>query len=221
MARRDDRPTPDASELFWDLDEPLEPVEAAGGGRVFQDSLAAEEEAGHAWQAFFAEPTDHGHRGSDGRGDFEPHGGDRFRWGRETAFSPDGERDFRVYGEHHGREGEGHGDRRRPYRGATGDEGERLPQVGPHTGRGPRSYRRSDERIRDELYRRLTAESWLDASDVELAVSDGEVTLTGSVDSRRSRRLAEDIAAAVPGVKEVTNRLRAGEGPRRAAASDH
>ena len=40
----------------------------------------------------------------------------------------------------------------------------------------------------------------------------GEVTLTGSVESRHAKRLAEDIAESVSGVTHVENRLRVNRG---------
>jgi osmotically-inducible protein OsmY len=85
-------------------------------------------------------------------------------------------------------------------------EGWRVP--GPHTGRGPRGYQRSDERIREEVNDRLTAHGLIDATDVECRVQSGEVTLTGFVDSRAAKRAAEDIAEDVAGVREVHNQLR-------------
>ena len=72
--------------------------------------------------------------------------------------------------------------------------GNRERGDGLYRGRGPKNYRRPDERIREEINDRLTDNDWLDASDVEVAVVAGEVTLSGSVDSRYSKRLAEDIA---------------------------
>jgi hypothetical protein len=39
-----------------------------------------------------------------------------------------------------------------------------------------------------------------------------EVTLTGAVEDRRGKRLAEDIAESVPGVNEVHNQLRPRKG---------
>lgn len=219
MPAPDDRPQPATEDLFWELGEPLPPTEAAGGGRVHRDSLAAEDEAGHAWQTFFAEPIGEGYGGSEGSGDFEPYGGERWSWGRETL-SPGGERGFRVYGELYGHAQEGHGHRRRPYYAGASNADDRLPRMGPYTGRGPRNYRRSDERIKEELFRRLTAESWLDASDIEIEVAEGEVSLRGAVDTRRSRRLAEEIAAAVPGVREVHNRIDSADRPRGRRSSD-
>ena len=40
-----------------------------------------------------------------------------------------------------------------------------------------------------------------------MSVRDGDVTLEGDVEDRAARRLAEDIAAVVPGVRDVFNRL--------------
>ncbi len=77
-----------------------------------------------------------------------------------------------------------------------------------HRGRGPRGYTRSNERITEDVNDRLTDNPILDASDIEVVTADGEVTLSGSVDSRYSKRLAEDIAHDVSGVRDVQNNLR-------------
>ncbi len=78
---------------------------------------------------------------------------------------------------------------------------------GPHTGKGPRSFQRSDEMIRDDINNRLTQHGHIDASDINVTVKNGEVTLTGTVEDRQSKRLAEDIAESVTGVKDVHNQL--------------
>ncbi|MEK0084342.1 BON domain-containing protein [Benzoatithermus flavus] len=75
-------------------------------------------------------------------------------------------------------------------------------------GRGPKGYRRSDERIREDVSDWLTDDAWIDASDIEVRVENGEVTLDGTVNSRRARRRAEDIAESVSGVSYVQNNLR-------------
>jgi len=75
-------------------------------------------------------------------------------------------------------------------------------------GRGPKNYRRSDERIKEDINDRLSDDHFLDASDVEVTVSNTEVTLTGSVNSRTDKRRAEDIAEEVSGVTNVENRIR-------------
>lgn len=75
-------------------------------------------------------------------------------------------------------------------------------------GRGPKGYRRSDERIQEDVNDRLTEHAYLDASDIEVSVKDCEVTLTGKVYDRTDKRLAEDVAESVSGVKNVQNNLR-------------
>ncbi|HEY8461362.1 MAG TPA: BON domain-containing protein [Blastocatellia bacterium] len=85
-----------------------------------------------------------------------------------------------------------------------------LMRVGTYAGRGPRGYRRSDERIREDINDRLTDDWYIDASDIEVTVNNGMVTLTGRVDSRREKRRAEDIAESVSGVTDVSNQLRIG-----------
>lgn len=93
------------------------------------------------------------------------------------------------------------------------DDAERRREMdarreGRHRGRGPRGYTRSDERIREDVSDRLGDDPMLDASDIEVSVSNGEVTLSGHVDSRWAKRRAEDIAEDVSGVTHVQNNLR-------------
>jgi hypothetical protein len=77
-----------------------------------------------------------------------------------------------------------------------------------HRGRGPKGYTRSDDRIREDVCERLTHDAYVDASDIEITVSDREVTLSGFVDSREAKRRAEDIADHVSGVAHVQNNIR-------------
>ena len=56
---------------------------------------------------------------------------------------------------------------------------------GIHRGRGPKGYTRSDDRIREDVNDRLSDDPFIDASEVEVSVSSCEVTLSGTVDSRR------------------------------------
>jgi len=81
------------------------------------------------------------------------------------------------------------------------------PQGNPFVGKGPKGYVRSDERIREEICERLS-EGYLDASEIEVVVREGEVTLTGMVTDRQTKRLAEEIADAAHGVKDIENRLK-------------
>ncbi len=77
-----------------------------------------------------------------------------------------------------------------------------------YRGRGPKGYKRSDQRIQEDVNDRLADDPYLDASDVEVTVSAAEVTLSGSVDSRRARRRAEDLVEQVSGVSYVQNNIR-------------
>ena len=79
---------------------------------------------------------------------------------------------------------------------------------GEYRGKGPRNYSRSDERIKEDINDRLSDDPFVDASDIDVTVSNGEVSLTGTVDHRSTKRRAEDLAEAVSGVKNVENRLR-------------
>ena len=79
---------------------------------------------------------------------------------------------------------------------------------GRYRGIGPKGYVRSDDRIREAVSDELMDDSWLDASQIEVAVQDGEVTLSGTVEDRDAKRLAEDIAEHASGVKHVQNNLR-------------
>jgi osmotically-inducible protein OsmY len=74
-------------------------------------------------------------------------------------------------------------------------------------GRGPRGYRRSDERIREDVCDVLTEAADVDASDIDVAVSDGVVTLGGAVVDRPSRTRAETLVGMIAGVSGVQNRI--------------
>ena len=61
-----------------------------------------------------------------------------------------------------------------------------------------------DERICKKVTDRMVDDTDLDASDIEVGVDDGAVTLSGSVDSLWDKRRAEDIAKSVYGVRAST-----------------
>jgi hypothetical protein len=78
-----------------------------------------------------------------------------------------------------------------------------------YRGRGPRNYQRSIERILDDVVEALTGEPELDATDIDVLVSEErDVTLMGEVSYKADKRLAEDLAADVRGVKDVHNQIR-------------
>jgi hypothetical protein len=84
---------------------------------------------------------------------------------------------------------------------------------GPHAGRGPRGYQRSGQRIEEDVCERLSQHGQLDASDIQVKVENGEVTLTGTVGSRQEKRMAEDALDTVPGIRDVHNQLRVQQDP--------
>ncbi|MEI7035316.1 BON domain-containing protein [Fulvimonas yonginensis] len=88
------------------------------------------------------------------------------------------------------------------------DEGDQRNQF---RGTRPRGYERSDERLRELVCERLT-DADIDASDIEVKVNQGVVTLEGSVRARWMKHQAEDIVDDCGGVKDIQNRLRVGTG---------
>lgn len=125
--------------------------------------------------------------------------------------------DDRGYGDRHrNRERQGRGQDRSFWDKASDevqswmgdDDAQRRRDMDHHRGRGPKGYSRSDDRINEDVHDRLTDDWILDASNIEVAVSGGEVTLSGTVDSRQDKRRAEDIVDDISGVKHVQNNLR-------------
>jgi osmotically-inducible protein OsmY len=74
-------------------------------------------------------------------------------------------------------------------------------------GRGPKGYKRSDDRIKEDLSERIEDQG-IDASEVEVQVSNGEVILSGTVHERQVRFQLEHLADQISGVKDVTNNIR-------------
>jgi hypothetical protein len=87
----------------------------------------------------------------------------------------------------------------------------RIPR-GRFTGRGPKGYQRSDERIREDVNEELWQSGEIDASEIMVQVTNGVVTLDGDVETREQKSLAEDIAEIAPGVREVHNNLHVKKG---------
>jgi len=100
------------------------------------------------------------------------------------------------------------------YIGDQGQSSRSLSQSRQHNfaGRGPRNYKRSDERIREDLNERLTRHPDLDATDIDVRVANCQVSLMGVVEDRHAKRLAEDIAEDVWGVDDVRNELKVRHG---------
>ena len=74
--------------------------------------------------------------------------------------------------------------------------------------RGPKGYRRADNRLLDDIAERLMYRDDIDSSDISVEVSNSKVTLAGTVPERWMRYAVDDIAESVMGVEEVENRVR-------------
>lgn len=146
-----------------------------------------------------------GHRGqgsggdyrSQGRSGYSGYGGDDEVYG----YSQRGNNRSSAYG---GSTGGGAGYDRDRYDESMGGG----QQEQSHRGKGPKNYTRSDDRIKEDVCDHLSDEGSLDASEIEVEVSEREVTLSGTVDSRQAKRRAEDCAEDVSGVRHVQNNLR-------------
>ena len=161
-----------------------------------------------------------GYEGREGRfenrGHENPGYGDQGSWGQPYADEfrsqnwgrPSGRQDFggrenffanqdypREYGS-------------RQFRGGMSLQDQPWRQRGQFTGKGPRGYQRSDQRIQEEVNDRLTDHPEIDATEIEIKVVNGEVTLGGTVNERYQKRLAEDVVENIGGVKQVHNQMR-------------
>jgi hypothetical protein len=161
-----------------------------------------------------------GERGWGGRGDEEVDRG----WARQWGYVDRGDARGRRGVEERFARGREAGDRYDEPRAGWGDPSAWGPErsgrwyererggVGPHAGRGPRGYQRSDERIREDVCDALCDHGYIDASDMEVTVANGEVTLIGHVRERSEKRMAEDAVEQISGVREVHNQLRMSPG---------
>jgi len=77
-----------------------------------------------------------------------------------------------------------------------------------HRGKGPKGYRPSDDRLRERICERLTDDPFIDATDVDVSVANGEATLAGEVDSRRMKFAVEELVSGIHGIASVDNKIR-------------
>jgi osmotically-inducible protein OsmY len=102
-----------------------------------------------------------------------------------------------------GKQREGPSDRREPTWGQ-----EHVDQRVSGDRRIAQRRRLPDEALTRELHEILTADPELDSTEIEVAVEEGAVTLSGMVDSSDARLLAEELVESVAGVREVHNNLK-------------
>ncbi len=90
------------------------------------------------------------------------------------------------------------------------------------TGRGPKGYQRTDQRILEDICDRLSDDPYVDASEISVTCQNGEITLEGTVDSRPTKHRVEDLVADCRGVRDIHNRIRVstGVGERLSQAAD-
>jgi hypothetical protein len=74
-------------------------------------------------------------------------------------------------------------------------------------GRGPKNYKRSDDRIYEQVCDKLMRHREVDATNIGVKVESGVVYLSGKVESRRIKKLTELIIEDLPGVQDVRNEL--------------
>jgi hypothetical protein len=139
-------------------------------------------------------------------------------WQDRTGYGPERYGAQGGYGGGRGFEAERFGPTRSGYQGpmvrGSHEEGQRYPEMhihrgtGPHRGKGPLGYQRSDERLRELICEALSDDDQIDASQIEVSVKNGDVTLSGMVEDRRVKRDAEDCTCSVAGVRDVQNLLR-------------
>ena len=82
-----------------------------------------------------------------------------------------------------------------------------LKVTGTGFGKGPKGYQRSDARVYEDICEALLNDPVIDATDIEIEVHDGIVTLRGAIDGRAMKKEVETCTEHIPGVKDVFNMI--------------
>lgn len=75
-------------------------------------------------------------------------------------------------------------------------------------GKGPKGWEVTDKRILNEACEALYRDTEVDASDIEVTVKDGCVFLRGTVETRGTKKYAEECVENLIGVCDVQNELK-------------
>lgn len=107
-----------------------------------------------------------------------------------------------------------HPDRREPERdadlslGSAGTSWNYGLNRNSFTGRGPRGWKISDDKLKERVSEVLLHSHEVDPSSLEVVVEDRVVYLKGSIKSKGMRRVAEDLVGSIPGVIDVFSELK-------------
>lgn len=74
-------------------------------------------------------------------------------------------------------------------------------------GKGPKGYKRTDDRIKEDVCEALHDARSVDASDIDVEVKEGTITLKGTVETREAKREAERCIEDLRGVVDVRNEI--------------
>jgi osmotically-inducible protein OsmY len=199
-----------------EFDRTRGPGESNRGGYRDQDSFQRDRGDRGIGRSFnYQDEGVYGQRGYSGQGGYS--GGYSGQGGYSGGYSGSGQGGYSG-----GYSGSGQGGYSGGYSGSgqggtySGQGGQSGSQAGDfssrsrgmHHGKGPSGFQRSDERIKEMVCEALTDHDDIDATNIDVSVKSGEVTLTGTVDDRRMKRLAEECVENVRGVNDVQNQLR-------------
>jgi BON domain-containing protein len=85
-------------------------------------------------------------------------------------------------------------------------------EYGTHRGKGPKGYTRSDDRLKEIICEKLTDDPTIDASEINVEVTNQIVKLTGTVDDRFTKYDVEELIERCGGVEDIDNQLRVRSG---------
>ncbi|HXH30661.1 MAG TPA: BON domain-containing protein [Bacteriovoracaceae bacterium] len=85
--------------------------------------------------------------------------------------------------------------------------GNRSHSVNDFRGKGPKGYQRSDIKIKDQVSEALYRCTQVDATDIEVSVTNGDVILKGTVTDRFQKKWAERTIEHLSGVTDVHNHV--------------
>lgn len=83
----------------------------------------------------------------------------------------------------------------------------RSHDVNDFRGRGPKGYLRADSKIKEDVSEALYRCTQVDATDIEVFVTNGDVTLKGTVTDRFQKKWAERTIEHLSGVTDVHNHI--------------